>query len=260
MKRKHISKILYLSSVLVIVALIGGGCSTGPTPTKASVPNLIYPGFETFPTPRLFDGPGTVFRIDKDRKRHHVKTLDIAIQGPLPEALADAATGSMSLIDIAAYLAITNVPVDLNVKAEFQRNAFQSAKFGKGARYRTEDDPIDKAILAAKIDYKPRNTYWVIREVIATDRIDVSLLDWVAKNASFAATIKRIFTLSPSVDASAFERRELKKTFERPYYVFFIRDQIFPPAPGVIIGPGANPIRTVYRKSGFPTDWDTETK
>ena len=50
-------------------------CSTAPTPRSIADAPVFEKGFQIFPSPRTFDPPGTIFRVDPDGVRHPLVDL-----------------------------------------------------------------------------------------------------------------------------------------------------------------------------------------
>jgi hypothetical protein len=53
------------------------GCSRPVKPDLDKV--VVFEDFDTYPTPRTFDGPGYVFRVDKEKKKFPVLKLKVKV-------------------------------------------------------------------------------------------------------------------------------------------------------------------------------------
>lgn len=245
--------------VLVTLVISLSGCN-GPKAVVGLDPNTIrYPGFETFPTPRTFDGPGTVFRIDRTGKRHFVAHLPVKVSGPHAEALATSAdVSSVSIHAVAQLLANPSAFQNVAGSAGANSSALQTVDLGTGNRSRTDEGEMDAAIRASTFEFKPGNRYYVVREAIAVGKIEYVFAEWVGTNASLMATLKSIATGTAGITWQDAAARRMSQTFTTPHYLFFLPDEIFPPAPGVFEGTGSTRSRAPVDLRKRRLTWTSE--
>src|ERR1700730_1320420 len=75
--------------VATVAVLLFSGCPPKPPKPLSTLPDLGLTGFQTFPTPRTFDGPGTVFRITRERIRFPVTRLNVPVEQAGDESFAN---------------------------------------------------------------------------------------------------------------------------------------------------------------------------
>lgn len=220
-------------SVAVILASVAcelfTGCAGSPDITIDGG-RLHYPGFETFPTPRTFDSPGTLYRLDPDGQRVYAESLVADVPDAGSEAFATASTkGGMS---IATGLSLLRASVNGDV--DLQREYEVTVTLGPGHRQRIGDIRLATALAgyprsAIRFDAQ----YYVIKETISVDSIDYSFEDSVSANAGLAATVKSA-TAAPSgagdisLSAGYHDNKlsALKATFKNPHRVFYCLDRV----------------------------------
>jgi hypothetical protein len=233
---------------LGVLALLTGCRSTG-APVGVGE-HLSYPGFETFPTPRTFDGPGLVFRVDNTGKKFSVTQLPVRVE-PVGEEefpkLSQKSNWSAGLV--ANFLSIV-----LNLDASSKYTL--EVSLGRGSRERTFDDAVDEALKEADIRFRRDNRYYIIRETIATPSVSLRLLDNDEASAKLKAEIDKKVSGDVEVDWrwGSEEKVTLVSDFAQPHRIFFLVDELLPPGHPVV-GEG-----TIRRLPVAPGDvrWDSE--
>lgn len=235
-------RLAMLCVLLLGVALPGCANTGGKTATEVGIPTsqLKYPGFETYPTPREFDGPGTVFEQDAKGFMRYVMTIDVSVDPePKKEDLGSLVGYSdMSLAAVARVLEATD-DLDLGGSFATSSGAVKSAVLGDGYRARPRvsvEAKVQEAVDGGALSLKPNTRYWIVRETIQVDKLRFVLSDWTARHAGFVAKLPQV-----DVGASANTSRVATKTVGRDYdarrNLFYYRDEILPAAAGISTGP-----------------------
>src|SRR6266568_6162421 len=97
-----------VSTVVIVLVIVAAWWYLKKRPRFPTAPlanGLKYPGFQTFPTPRTFDFPGTVFRIDRSGTRFVVTTLPVSCESGREALGSYTTTGSWTLSALLRYLA-----------------------------------------------------------------------------------------------------------------------------------------------------------
>jgi hypothetical protein len=185
-------------------------------------------GFQTFPTPRTFDGPGTVFRIDESGAKFIVVELKI----PYEEAGMEQ-IGTYSRQKQWTIAALVNF-LGGHGSNEGSETIESLMKFGEGHRRRITDTDIDQALEKEQIKYKPRNEYFVIHETIAVPSLDVDFRHSESLSPEVKVAFDEAIKAGSALKWSDTSKRSLVKTFRELHNVFFTADKILPPALGAV--------------------------
>jgi hypothetical protein len=185
---------------------------------------LSYPGFQSWPTPRTFDQPGTVFLLNRGQIIH----VD-AIHQP-PKKLGDELLMAATTTDtwngtlLAQYLGTT--PAKLNVKSD--QNIKVSVQLNGAERWWLENQQIlasalDKLGLRDRLD---EGTPYVVTEAISVNGIEYDVT--VDSKEGGALEIPDVASASGSVSAERISDRRysLKQAFSQPHYVFYMARRI----------------------------------
>jgi hypothetical protein len=233
-RRRIASGIVVLISALQLV-----GCTDAVVTLP---PNIKYPGMETYPTPRAFDSPGTIFRIDNAGVRHYVDTLDIHAEGPLDEALVQVKRdGTISLSLLAQLLGKLKAIDSGSASVKSDTNTVETVNLTGGHRFRAKDSDVDTAVTNLKLRFKPKNRYYVVRETVAVDAVEYTLTRAATTDAKAAAKINQMVDASAGITWKDQANNSLVQKFDKPRNFFYIRDEIFPPATGATAGPDSRP-------------------
>jgi hypothetical protein len=159
---------------LIAVSVTLAGCRTKGGELGID-PIVQYPGFKTFATPRTFDGPGTLFRIDEQGTRFPVAKLGVSVDDAGTETLPSTEwKKTWGLNAVLQYITLGTV------SGEASHATTLTVRFGPARRERTFDDDIDRAIVSHGT-WKEGSTYYVIRETIAFTTLEYELdrsSDW----------------------------------------------------------------------------------
>jgi hypothetical protein len=226
----------FLLTLPLLVASLAG-CDKGghPSPTSSESPDLD-PGFKVFPTPRTFDGPGTVFRIDKRSTKFPVTILKVnASPAGTEELPARSKSVNWSASALATFIGAPQIVQDTQGSFKADSTLNSAISFGQGTRERTDDEDVTKAIKVAHISFKDHkdSKYYVIRETIAVSSISVVIERSAGLDAKAKATIKQVIDSRADIKLSDADRQTLTKTFQQPHRVFYTAEEILPPGSGL---------------------------
>jgi hypothetical protein len=205
--------------VISIVFLLDVSCARqDPTLVHSG---LQYPDFNTFPTPRTFDQPGTVFRINRMGNKLPVSLLKVPIHSG-KEAFSKYATRESWTLNTLAQFIGLNLGTSLTDSGSYDVTLVLS----NGLREWTYDEDLDRSLEKVSISFRKDSRYFVIRETISVTNIDYEL----SNNAGMSAEIRGI--LNESIQArtdivhSSKSLRSLKQVFPAPHRLFYTLDEI----------------------------------
>lgn len=207
-------------------------CRTSPRVPPTNVTggfDLSYPRFQTFPTPRTFDGPGEVFRIDQHGKRQPV--TNVASQLPPlsagSEFLPRYSSKTHGTVDaMLAFLGRTTANASLDARARQQIDV--TVELFEGERERSYDEPL-KTVLQAYFDAYPMiegSDYFVIRETIAFSKISYVFSQQDASTIGGELGVHQVAILVGAHVRADENSWVLDQVFETPHRVFFNADRI----------------------------------
>lgn len=137
---------------------------------------LSYPGFSTFPTPRTFDRPGTVFRVTPDGRRFSVGDISVPVQSGSEYIGNLEQSSDWNVSVLARFLNLVNI-----TDTTGGQKSSVHVVLGSAARKSTYDGDIDIALKAANLNMTRPGSYFIIRDVISVDQIEYALSEsWVA--------------------------------------------------------------------------------
>jgi hypothetical protein len=217
----------------ITAALLIAFCSPVNSASTLTEDDLKYPGFQTFPTPRTFDGPGTVFRLTADQHRYSVTLLKVRIDKVGTEEFPNYSSDVKWSVGALVNLLKVRLLSTPEVGAELQRQVQINISLGTGYRERTYDDDVDQALRSAHIAYRRDSRYFVVREAIAVDSLSISANPRTSAGADAHAALNRIATAEGTLHWQDETHKSLVRTFTPPHYAFYLVDEVLPPGPGV---------------------------
>jgi hypothetical protein len=193
--------------------------------------SLRYEGFDTFPTPRTFDGPGYVFRIEKQsKKKFPVTELNVKREPPVGQEAFPSYNQIVrwSATLVASYLGAPETVIT-TASADASNDVDVQIKLGLGKRYRVYDDAVEEALKSARIRFREDSDYYVVREAIAVPTISVILARKATATAGIRAMFQKIVDTTANVHWEDQSKASLIQDFgQQPHYVFFTVDRVVP--------------------------------
>jgi hypothetical protein len=234
------------------------GCGSRGKEVTLRPNDVKYKDFDTYGTPREFDGPGTVYRVDRKGRQYHVYDLPVKLPHPLPREDLVQASGSrtFTLGVLADLFNVGSPPLGLRFGADAKRVAVTSINLGEGYRARPDDGgQIDRLLAQASrekwFDFVPKNRYFVVRETVQVPQMHYSLAEWTNAYASFLAKFPQVQasgsttqgSVGGSASQSAITVQTIGRTYSAPRNLFYLPDEVYPPTAGIASGPPAEPRR-----------------
>lgn len=215
----------WIIGVISIVAIIGLGVLAAPLLMKRSVdvtgfPPLVYPGFQTWPTPRDFDGPGTLLRLD-GATLEYVGTLSVAPRLAGDETFGEIrTTGRWRGSVLADSLKLSNVSLITRSATDLIVNL----ELAGGQRWRVEPDDVVARLEAMDASRKSGEIF-VVMEAISITRIKYFVDTGVAISADAKARLAHSTSAETRTHVEVSEsdngRLIIDENYARPHYLFY---------------------------------------
>ena len=158
--------------ITLIVSAVSA-CSAAPGPRRITQGPVYESGLQIFPSPRTFDAPGTIFRVDPDGIRRNIVDLSGMLKIiPKEEAVPQlAVSGTFS---VAAILSWLGASVG---SAELERIDSALVYVGGAKREGTTEVSLRPVVdSAAKlIDWTKPGRVYLITETVLADTVKISL-------------------------------------------------------------------------------------
>jgi hypothetical protein len=215
---------------LVLTPTLAGllfACSTAPAPRGLGEAPVFERGFQIFPSPRTFDPPGTIFRVDSDQARQAVADLSAMLR-VVPHEEAIPKVSLSGLLNTSAFLSWLS-----GEKRGFQYQRIDSATVAViGAkREQAFEVELDKLLDSARriIDWKKPGKVYLITETVLADSIQVRLSTsaGVLIGDSLKADSARAHGIS--VQWKPQRTTEISLRFPKPYRVLYKAQQVLRP-------------------------------
>jgi hypothetical protein len=194
--------------------------------------NILPIGWQFYSKPTTLEPPGTVFRIDKEKKKYIVDYLKVKPQKG-EEAFGRVQTSMQAKTSIvASFLGLTNLSISSHAEKDEQM-IFEMGNIVKEVLTDAKIDPILKSFLE-KLDYRVDNKYYIIREATTTDGIDFQLNKDQVINLGGEASLNQAISVKGEIFSSKKEENYiLQKKFEKPMRVMFFPEEIKPVSAGL---------------------------
>ena len=194
--------------------------------------NPLPPGWQFYSKPTTLEPPGTVFRIDRDKKRYIVDYLKVKPQKG-EEAFGRVQTSIQAKTSIlASFLGLTN----LSLSARAEKNEEMMLEMQNLVREVLTDKvigPILKSFLET-LDYRVKNSYYVIREATTVDEIDFQLNNDQVISLGGEASLNKAISVKGKIYSSKKEGTYiLQQKFEKPMGIMFLPEEIKPISAGL---------------------------
>jgi hypothetical protein len=206
------------AAIMIAVVLIVWRYTYDPSITIVGFPDLFYPGFQTWPTPRSFDGPGNIFTLD-DGYLNNIGRLNASVQDVGDETLSNY-NGNTTWNGnvLSQFLGI----FDAKLAAESNINVNVSLL---GAhRWRIDPDQLSKAVNEWAIQHPNVNPY------VVTESISVTEIDYVTGSNKVISGDAKLNVKNTQATVSSKQDDKgnwsLSAKYTIPHYVFYRAGQI----------------------------------
>lgn len=212
---------LIAAASIIVITYVGLGRTKTTLLGLQNLP-LSLPGFEPFPTPRNFDGPGTVIRVTPTGSMQYVTTLEIKVEDAGPETIPKANGTQNWGVEAGA----SGFWRELTVGLEGASSSTYSLEVIGARRYRVESESkLDAVLDDVELNWSRPGRLFVIRETIASKGIRVEFFDEVS------GEVEADFTdlVSGKNFAVSSNSASLSVDFEGLANVFFSADELSKP-------------------------------
>jgi hypothetical protein len=189
-------------------------------------PQVLEPGWQFYPRPTVLEPPGQVFRVDEHGRRLMVEALEVASHSGAEEVGRHHEVVEARMSMVARLIGIGGIGAS---SAKAGRLVFEL----QGAeREYVEDTALNKVLESQQIEQQTTDRYFVIRESLSARGITYRLEDEQLAKLGGEAMVTEAATLSGTLHAfRSHGSFTLDKTFETPYRVMFLAEELLPPAP-----------------------------
>lgn len=218
---------------MIIMALLAilihvYGChfhKVGPDPIPAPDPE-----FQAFPTPRTFDAPGTIFRIDATGKSFGVEDLSDRIKIRKGEESIGQYKSTMRT-KLGNFLKFLNTnQISLGIGLEQNSNAIINIEFLADSltREKTFDNNIKNALNDAiyKIEWKDNNKYYIIRETISAQKIFYKFSSSFNDTIGVKISLNELINTNSNFKKDLASKYDLIQSFSQPHRIFYKVEEI----------------------------------
>lgn len=204
------------------------GCSTAPSPRTITEGPVFERGFQIFPSPRTFDAPGTIFRIDSDDVRHPVADLSGLLQiVPQEEAIPRMTVKGM--FNTGFFFSWLR---GANRSLQYQRVDSASVGVSGAKREQAFEVNLQKVVDSARhvIDWKKSGKVYLITETILADSVQIHLSTSIRVTLGDSLKRDSASTHGIAVHWEPQRAADLSLHFPKPYRVFYKVEQLVRPA------------------------------
>jgi len=193
--------------------------------------NILPIGWQFYDKPTTLEAPGTVFRIDRDKKRAIVHTLEIkTLKGEEAFGRVETSIEANASI-VGSFLGLRNLSLGANA-GKIEKVKMEVQNLVREVATDHELDPILKPYLK-EIDYRVKHRYYIIREATTTNEIDFQLTKSQVISLGGEASIRKAFSAKGNIFRKKKETYVLQQKFEKPMRIIFFPEEIKPISAGL---------------------------
>lgn len=232
--------------------------NTPPLPTSSQAE--LDPGFRVFPTPRTFDGPGTLFRIDQKGTKYSVGKLNARVDKAGSETLPSSMKNvSWSASALVTFLGVARKLQDIKGSADLNSALDSTISFGEGERETTYDADVDKALREQQSSFKhwADSRYFVIRETISVSSVNIVVDRSGSARVEAKAAVTKLVDGHGGINWNSSSRDSLVKEFSTPHRIFYTAEEILAPSSGL---EDDAKLRRFRLKPGDELTWEKEDR
>lgn len=189
-------------------------------------------GWQFYSKPTTLEPPGTVFRIDPDKKTYIVDVLKVKTQKG-NEAFGKVQTSVQAKTSIiVSFLGLKNVSVSSSAKKN-EQVTLEMQNLVREILTDKDLDPIIKPFLEG-LDYRIKNRYFVIREATTVKEINFRLSKNQVGSLGGEASLKKALSMQGTIHSSKQKGSYvLQQKFEKPMRIMFLPEEIKPVSAGL---------------------------
>jgi hypothetical protein len=219
------SRLLLIRNLTVPLYLVA--CSTAPAPRTIVDAPVFEAGFQIFPSPRTFDAPGTIFRVDSDQVRHPVADLS-GMLAIVPHEEAIPRLSVQGAFNAGAFLSWLSGERRL---LQYQRlDSATVAVFG-ARREQAFEANLGKVLDSARrvIDWRKSGKVYLITETVSADSVQIRLSTSVAVLIGDSLKTDSAKSHGIAVQWKPQRSTDIALRFPKPYRVFYKVEQLVRP-------------------------------
>lgn len=219
---------LGMYGVLGVTGLVGlEACSTAPAPKSIIEAPVFEAGFQIFPSPRTFDAPGTIFRVDSDQVRHPVADLS-GMLAIVPHEEAVPRLSVQGAFNVSAFLSWLGGEKRLG---QYQRVDSVTVAVIGAKREQAFEANLDKVLDSARhiIDWRRPGKVYLITETVLADSVQIRLSTSTGIVVGDSLKTDSATAHGISVQWRPQRAAEISVRFPKPYRVFYKVEQVVRP-------------------------------
>jgi hypothetical protein len=227
-----------LCSLCLLVFSVMNCISCGTTTTNQLIHNPELPyggiiihhpesGMQTFPTPRHFDGPGTLYRVDGNGTRFRIADLSDRVSISRNREVMPKQRGNYSSESTkAGFLQFLGLSGGAEKQQE-DRFSY-SIELKDGWREQTDDEPLRSLALdlVRNGHYDPQETFYLIRETIDFSQVSLALDRNASQELGGEVAVTEMARASGYDIENGTDQLRMVESWDAPLRVFFKADQI----------------------------------
>lgn len=221
------------------IALSQAACSLIAPPKAPGATPLPGEAFVPFPSPRDFDPPGRIFRVDTNGDVRRLAILDLKPHEGNEVIPSVKTKAGLSLSSVLETIGIPASTFPASAKVELDKTREFSLASLNGRRVYLEDDQVrgPLAKYLSTVSRRSDNKYYLVRETVRTTSLTYQARKaWVA-GAGIEAQFKGSVSAKAGLRWDTGEEFAIDTRFTRPLDVWYVADELeFKPALGA--GPG----------------------
>jgi hypothetical protein len=193
--------------------------------------NLLEDGWQFYNKPTTLEPPGTVFRIDPDKKRNLVHELKVkTMKGEEAFGRVEKSIVSNASI-VASFLGLKKPSLGANA-GKIEEVKVEMQNLVREVTTDFELDPILKPFLK-EIKYRAKNRYYIIRQATTTNEIDFQLSKDQVLSLGGEAYLGKAISAKGQVLRKTEDSYILQQKFEKPMRIMFLPEEIKPISAGL---------------------------
>lgn len=228
----------YVLAGAIVAAIVGFLLvkrSRVPSARNSELPaGALAPGWQFYSNPTTLEPPGTVFRIDPERRRYIVDSLKVEIQSG-DEALGsveESVAASTSMV--ARFMGLPNIEVSMGA----QKTEHFAYEITNPVMEVISDVELDKTLPAflKALDFRRGHRYFVIRQARKASAMRYKLTRGQIDNLGGEASVGKQLTAQGKVFSSdSSGKYTLEQDFKTPMRVVFLPEEIMPVTAGLAV-------------------------
>jgi hypothetical protein len=214
-----------LSIVIAVLWLVGCGTVEGPAQTS----KFEGEGWQTFSSARTGDGPGRIYRIDRDGQVFQVTQVNVTAKTDDQRLYKVERKTELTLKEVLKTIGVAEAKLPGSVTAQLERKANFQTESVNGRREFLEDRDLPENTLRdalTGIRIRDENTYFLIRETLASNKLTFTVSrNWITQ-LGVEAEIKKLVESTSGVEWKDGTEVSLDTTFDKPYRIWFKAEQL----------------------------------